>query len=67
LLHLDPMKQTKIDDTFPSTDRLQYWTTSEVRPDEGGVRKQWTVDFQRGGLGKVDLAGTAGVRCIKDR
>lgn len=59
----------KIDEaTFKSTEGMQYWTTSEVRPDVGGVRRHWTVDFSNGGLGQQEVVtGQAGVRCIKDR
>lgn len=68
LLDLDPSKGKKIDAVFRTAQGIQYWTASEVRPDVGGVRKHWTVDFSSGGLGQQDVAtGQAGVRCIRDR
>lgn len=69
LLDLDPNKSPKIDtQAFPSTEPFVYWTSSEVRPDVGGERRHWTVDFMAGGLGQLSLRdGRAGVRCIKDR
>jgi hypothetical protein len=67
LLNLDVAKTTKIDDTFASTEPAPYWTTSQVRPDVGGARKHWTVDFANGGLSQTLIVGqTANVRCIKD-
>ena len=69
LLDLGPNTSRKINVAkFASTEGMQYWTTSEVRPDVDGVRKHWTVDFSNGGLGQQDInEGQAGVRCIKDR
>jgi Protein of unknown function (DUF1566) len=59
----------KIDEaTFGSTEPLEYWTSSEVRPDPASGRMFWTVNFSVGGLGKQDVrVGSAGVRCIKDQ
>ncbi len=68
LLDLDPSKGKKVDAVFKTAEGIQYWTTSEVRPDVDGVRKHWTVDFSNGGLGQQNInEGQAGVRCIRDQ
>jgi hypothetical protein len=56
----------KINVLFVSTQAIEYWTTSEVRPDNA-PRRHWTVDFSEGGLKQKALDGQAGVRCIKNQ
>jgi hypothetical protein len=55
--------------TFPSTEGIEYWTSSEVRPYGTNGYMRWTVQF--GGTPGLDqqdeTSGRAGVRCIKNQ
>jgi hypothetical protein len=54
---------------FASTEKVEYWTSSEVRPyaQQGGQR--WTVNFRPGSVEVLTPFGEseqAAVRCVKD-
>lgn len=67
LLDLGRTSGAKTDPIFVSAESIEYWTLSEVRTVSGVTSDRWTVDFNKGGLGKKNINGdTAGVRCIKD-
>lgn len=59
--------------TFASTEPTTYWTSSETRVAFGNSAaqaivepKRWGVDFNGGGLTKIDInSSKGGVRCIK--
>lgn len=68
LLDLSKKSGAKIDAIFGSTEPQPYWTSSPVRLADGSLDgRQWTVDFNGGGVSQTSTNLTAGVRCIKSK